>query len=184
MSSFNKSDKTCRICCSCSQSEQLLEPCRCSGSLAHVHRQCLVRWISVSKSIVCNVCLTEYQCIRLTKTSPLFLCYLRHVKDRLDFSNLLTTVSLSVLFMLFVSAFAYLLFAGLSLRDKLYVMIVVLSILSTLITLHMITLTIDDYNRWLSRHTTVSIETIPSMTTNNGLKYQHIYTNFTQFPLK
>uniref|UniRef100_A0A914YTU5 RING-CH-type domain-containing protein n=1 Tax=Panagrolaimus superbus TaxID=310955 RepID=A0A914YTU5_9BILA len=47
---ISSTDKQCRICHSGveSRSNPLISPCRCSGTMQHVHTACLIRWLEVS----------------------------------------------------------------------------------------------------------------------------------------
>lgn len=45
----SESHPTCRICRSeGSPEEPLFHPCKCSGSIQHVHQECLMEWLSHS----------------------------------------------------------------------------------------------------------------------------------------
>ncbi|XP_022111725.1 uncharacterized protein LOC110990965 [Acanthaster planci] len=49
---------TCRVCfeAETSPKNRLIRPCRCAGSAASIHRQCLVKWIHISGNRRCEVC--------------------------------------------------------------------------------------------------------------------------------
>ena len=49
---------TCRVCFEgeTTSKNRLIRPCRCSGSAASIHRQCLVKWIHISGNRRCEVC--------------------------------------------------------------------------------------------------------------------------------
>uniref|UniRef100_A0AC34FUI3 RING-CH-type domain-containing protein n=1 Tax=Panagrolaimus sp. ES5 TaxID=591445 RepID=A0AC34FUI3_9BILA len=60
---ISSTDKQCRICHSGveSRSNPLISPCRCSGTMQHVHTACLIRWLEVSSekfwpTNVCELC--------------------------------------------------------------------------------------------------------------------------------
>uniref|UniRef100_A0A1I7Y2G5 RING-CH-type domain-containing protein n=1 Tax=Steinernema glaseri TaxID=37863 RepID=A0A1I7Y2G5_9BILA len=68
---------TCRICLS--SSGTLVQPCACSGSIGHVHRECLGSWIKVDRKAKareeCELCKTKFavegmMCLAVTKWSP------------------------------------------------------------------------------------------------------------------
>lgn len=40
--------------------ETLITPCWCSGSLAHVHRSCLEKWLTTKKQTNCDLCKYEF----------------------------------------------------------------------------------------------------------------------------
>ncbi len=48
----------CRVCfeVEISPKNRLIRPCRCAGSSASIHRQCLVKWIHISGNRRCEVC--------------------------------------------------------------------------------------------------------------------------------
>lgn len=53
----------CRICLESSSSEEpLISPCACSGTMGHVHGNCLRTWISERPDVhnVCELCKTTY----------------------------------------------------------------------------------------------------------------------------
>lgn len=61
---FSVSDRPiCRIChegqdvCN---SEGLLSPCDCTGTLGTVHKSCLEKWLSSSNTSYCELCHTEF----------------------------------------------------------------------------------------------------------------------------
>lgn len=57
----------CRIClCPGDDREGLITPCRCSGTMMHVHYTCLMKWLQISarrskKPPVCELCSYPYQ---------------------------------------------------------------------------------------------------------------------------
>lgn len=52
---------TCRVCYgSDNKCEILIEPCRCKGTMAKVHRQCLEKWFDSSGSQTCELCLFTF----------------------------------------------------------------------------------------------------------------------------
>lgn len=56
----------CRICYETAETLQnpLLEPCDCKGSLQHVHRKCLLRWVVLNETnpeTVCRLCGVPYR---------------------------------------------------------------------------------------------------------------------------
>jgi E3 ubiquitin-protein ligase DOA10 len=50
--------QSCRICFD--EGEDLLTPCACKGSAAHIHGECLAKWLKISKKMECDVCHTPY----------------------------------------------------------------------------------------------------------------------------
>lgn len=52
----------CRICRSeGTPDEPLFYPCRCSGSIQHVHQDCLMEWLSHSQKKYCELCKTPFR---------------------------------------------------------------------------------------------------------------------------
>ena len=49
---------SCRICLE--PGGNMLQPCDCSGSSANIHKDCLVKWLKMSKRTSCEICLYEY----------------------------------------------------------------------------------------------------------------------------
>ena len=57
MSSAEQEAPCCRICrCEAEQDRPLLWPCKCSGTIAFVHQDCLLAWLSVKKAEKCELC--------------------------------------------------------------------------------------------------------------------------------
>ncbi|XP_006628733.1 E3 ubiquitin-protein ligase MARCHF3 [Lepisosteus oculatus] len=66
-SSLCSEDPFCRICHEGSGGEELLSPCRCSGTLAKLHRSCLEHWLTASNTSHCELCHFEFALERLPK---------------------------------------------------------------------------------------------------------------------
>ncbi|KAH6635752.1 hypothetical protein F5144DRAFT_565346 [Chaetomium tenue] len=57
---------TCRICRGeGSADEPLFFPCKCSGSIKHVHQDCLMEWLSHSQKKHCELCKTPFRFTKL-----------------------------------------------------------------------------------------------------------------------
>ncbi|NWI50877.1 MARH3 ligase, partial [Calyptomena viridis] len=52
----SKDQPICRICHEGSSQENLLSPCKCSGTLGTIHRSCLEHWLSSSNTSSCELC--------------------------------------------------------------------------------------------------------------------------------
>jgi len=50
----------CRICHDGENSERLISPCMCSGSMALVHRTCIEKWLSTANNDNCELCHHKY----------------------------------------------------------------------------------------------------------------------------
>ncbi|KAK4225159.1 voltage-dependent anion channel-domain-containing protein [Podospora fimiseda] len=62
----NLEPDTCRICRGEGTSEEpLFYPCRCSGSIKHVHQDCLMEWLSHSQKKHCELCKTPFRFTKL-----------------------------------------------------------------------------------------------------------------------
>ena len=50
-------ESECRVCRdTATETEPLLSPCKCDGSIKFVHESCLLRWLSVKKIDTCELC--------------------------------------------------------------------------------------------------------------------------------
>ena len=54
-------DKICRICYDDQNGEELISPCKCSGSVKWVLNSCLQKWIDISRKKECSACKHVYQ---------------------------------------------------------------------------------------------------------------------------
>ncbi|KAK4460185.1 putative E3 ubiquitin ligase SUD1 [Cladorrhinum samala] len=62
----NADPDTCRICRGeGTPQEPLFYPCRCSGSIKHVHQDCLMEWLSHSQKKHCELCKTPFRFTKL-----------------------------------------------------------------------------------------------------------------------
>ncbi|KAL2081026.1 hypothetical protein ACEWY4_022879 [Coilia grayii] len=61
----------CRICFQGPEQGELLNPCRCSGSVRSTHQPCLIKWISERGSWACELCYYKYQVIAISTKNPL-----------------------------------------------------------------------------------------------------------------
>ena len=56
--------KSCRICLDVEPLDDLFSPCKCSGSVKYVHRECLATWVKTTNNPEskkkCMMCHTEY----------------------------------------------------------------------------------------------------------------------------
>ncbi|KAK0051042.1 E3 ubiquitin-protein ligase MARCH8 [Biomphalaria pfeifferi] len=69
LSSVSDKLDICRIChCEGEDSNKLISPCLCSGSLKFIHLACLQKWIKSSDKKSCELCNFEY--VMTTKTKP------------------------------------------------------------------------------------------------------------------
>lgn len=48
---------TCRICL---ETGELMSVCQCSGTCKYVHKECIDKWIGVSRKTHCELCLAPY----------------------------------------------------------------------------------------------------------------------------
>lgn len=53
---------TCRICL---EEGDLIQPCHCTGTTAHVHEECLLKWLAVSNRTNCEICHYEYEFVEV-----------------------------------------------------------------------------------------------------------------------
>ncbi|KAK6490355.1 E3 ubiquitin-protein ligase MARCHF11-like [Huso huso] len=61
---------SCRICFQGAEQGELLNPCRCDGSVRYTHQQCLLKWISERGSWTCELCCYRYQVIAIKMKRP------------------------------------------------------------------------------------------------------------------
>ena len=54
-------EQLCRICYDeTNMKNPLLTPCNCKGSIAFIHKKCLLKWIKTSLAQQCELCKTQY----------------------------------------------------------------------------------------------------------------------------
>ncbi|XP_064476451.1 E3 ubiquitin-protein ligase MARCHF2-like [Ornithodoros turicata] len=58
----------CRICHGGSSLGALISPCRCSGTMRLVHRECLQQWLAVKGNDKCELCKATVPTIHMPKT--------------------------------------------------------------------------------------------------------------------
>ncbi|KAK9696715.1 RING-variant domain [Popillia japonica] len=75
----------CRICHGGESVANLITPCRCRGSIALAHLQCLEEWLKQSANSRCELCQHHYEIIREPKYNILWsiIVFLTHPGDRL-----------------------------------------------------------------------------------------------------
>ena len=95
--------KECRICADDDSSQQLISPCRCSGSLKYVHKKCLLTWIQTRGSTQCGVCLTHYTCNVIIRRIPLLSFFRRELRQVLSFAAILLSLSVILVVCLVVA---------------------------------------------------------------------------------
>ena len=63
---------SCKICFDSSNSSDnpLINPCNCKGTIEYIHKECLEKWIQLSKNHNCSVCLIPYR-LQYNYSSPL-----------------------------------------------------------------------------------------------------------------
>ncbi|XP_072267958.1 E3 ubiquitin-protein ligase MARCHF11 [Pyxicephalus adspersus] len=69
-SSDTPSPPTCKICFQGPEQGELLNPCRCDGSVRYTHQLCLLKWISERGSWTCELCCYRYQVIAIKMKKP------------------------------------------------------------------------------------------------------------------
>jgi E3 ubiquitin-protein ligase DOA10 len=71
----------CRICRDDESTDALISPCDCSGSMAHVHFECLRNWVRRRPRSLfdhqqisqCEVCLSTFQGVRVVELKPFLI---------------------------------------------------------------------------------------------------------------
>ncbi|KAG7455348.1 hypothetical protein MATL_G00255690 [Megalops atlanticus] len=61
---------SCRICFQGAEQGDLLNPCRCDGSVRYTHQQCLLKWISERGSWTCELCCYRFHVIAIKMKRP------------------------------------------------------------------------------------------------------------------
>ena len=54
--SLSPSVTICRICHCSGEEEELIQPCRCNGSVRYAHETCIRKWIVGSANFACELC--------------------------------------------------------------------------------------------------------------------------------
>ena len=58
---MEEDEEICRVCRSSGTAERpLFHPCICTGSIRHVHQECLIRWLQHSRKEYCELCNHKY----------------------------------------------------------------------------------------------------------------------------
>ncbi|XP_025896531.1 E3 ubiquitin-protein ligase MARCH11 [Nothoprocta perdicaria] len=60
----------CKICFQGREQGELLNPCRCDGSVRYTHQLCLLKWISERGSWTCELCCYRYHVIAIKMKKP------------------------------------------------------------------------------------------------------------------
>ncbi|KAK0665452.1 hypothetical protein QBC41DRAFT_358817 [Cercophora samala] len=103
---------TCRICRGEGTPEEpLFYPCRCSGSIKHVHQDCLMEWLSHSQKKHCELCKTPFRFTKLydpnmPKALPWHV-FASHMAKYV-FANMLLWMRASLVVLVWLGALPYL----------------------------------------------------------------------------
>ena len=65
--SLSPSVTICRICHCSGEEEELIQPCRCNGSVRYAHESCIRKWIVESANFTCELCNYKFK----TKTKQI-----------------------------------------------------------------------------------------------------------------
>uniref|UniRef100_A0A8D0C0P2 RING-type E3 ubiquitin transferase n=1 Tax=Salvator merianae TaxID=96440 RepID=A0A8D0C0P2_SALMN len=60
----------CKICFQGAEQGELLNPCRCDGSVRYTHQICLLKWISERGSWACELCCYRYHVLAIKMKRP------------------------------------------------------------------------------------------------------------------
>ena len=91
---------TCRICL---EGGEMIQPCKCSGTAANVHPECLRHWLEVSGRTSCEICKYKYEVHELS-VRECDLCPPFRMAKNAPFSNLLFVVGFLFFFLLAAAA--------------------------------------------------------------------------------
>ncbi|XP_031733046.1 E3 ubiquitin-protein ligase MARCH11 [Anarrhichthys ocellatus] len=61
---------SCRICFQGAEQGDLLNPCRCDGSVRYTHQHCLLKWISERGCWTCELCCYRFHIIAINLKTP------------------------------------------------------------------------------------------------------------------
>ncbi|XP_071381971.1 E3 ubiquitin-protein ligase MARCHF11 [Centroberyx affinis] len=61
---------SCRICFQGAEQGDLLNPCRCDGSVRYTHQHCLLKWISERGCWTCELCCYRFHVIAINMKRP------------------------------------------------------------------------------------------------------------------
>ncbi|XP_068582158.1 E3 ubiquitin-protein ligase MARCHF11 [Cebidichthys violaceus] len=61
---------SCRICFQGAEQGDLLNPCRCDGSVRYTHQHCLLKWISERGCWTCELCCYRFHVIAINLKTP------------------------------------------------------------------------------------------------------------------
>ncbi|XP_068422962.1 E3 ubiquitin-protein ligase MARCHF11 [Clinocottus analis] len=61
---------SCRICFQGAEQGDLLNPCRCDGSVRYTHQHCLLKWISERGCWTCELCCYRFHVIAIDMKTP------------------------------------------------------------------------------------------------------------------
>src|SRR5690349_13211289 len=68
---------TCRICHEDDKPKKMIKPCKCSGSVAFVHFDCIKSWIESSQKIDCCMCMTRHSGLVIERSGPSAMMYFK-----------------------------------------------------------------------------------------------------------
>ncbi|XP_073851198.1 E3 ubiquitin-protein ligase MARCHF11 isoform X2 [Macaca fascicularis] len=77
----------CKICFQGAEQGELLNPCRCDGSVRYTHQLCLLKWISERGSWTCELCCYRYHVIAIKMKQP---CQVSSFTKELQFTECLS----------------------------------------------------------------------------------------------
>lgn len=73
--SKSSSGATCRICFSAKRKNELISnACLCKGSIAHIHGDCLRKWMKLNQKNECELCQTKFM---VKEVKPTFIDWVR-----------------------------------------------------------------------------------------------------------
>jgi hypothetical protein len=77
----------CRICLSSSNTDELVQPCCCCGTLSYVHSSCLSTWVEQRGSLVCELCGQRYKEKYAAALEPVVVAAMQRKKHTLVTSS-------------------------------------------------------------------------------------------------
>ena len=56
----------------CLDSQNMLSPCNCSGTIGYIHKECLIQSILINKEEFCRICAQQFIGLKITKRIQTF----------------------------------------------------------------------------------------------------------------
>jgi hypothetical protein len=102
---FPEPSDLCRICHQRNPSSDLVAPCLCHGSISWIHKKCLEHWLTQSETEHCELCGTQFECIKEPASLGSWLSkYPRHLLTDIALGMFMTPLAVLCVFLCFYGA--------------------------------------------------------------------------------